>query len=315
MESHELLVVGSANADLVIDVKRRPRAGETVQGGDLRTYPGGKGANQAVAAARLGARTALLARVGDDEHGRFLLDSQRRAGVDPAGVLTDPSAPTGVALITVDPSGDNSIVVSPGANGRLTEEDVAAREGLFAGVGVVCLQLEVPGATVVAAARTARAHGARVVLNPSPVEQLPPDLLELCDVLVLNEHEASVLLDADGDRSPAEQAAALRELGPREVVITLGAEGAWVSPADREGRKVPGVAVRPVDTTGAGDSFTGALAWRLALGEDLETGVRFATVVGAVSVTREGAQQSFPTSDEVEALRDQANSRGPEATA
>ncbi|MFH8979610.1 ribokinase [Streptomyces varsoviensis] len=296
---YDLLVVGSANADLVIGVERRPRAGETVLGSDLATHPGGKGANQAVAAARLGARTALLARVGDDAHGRLLLDAQRAAGVEVGGVLVG-GAPTGVALITVDPSGDNSIVVSPGANARLSPEDVRASAGLLAAARVVSLQLEIPLDTV---AETVRAVGpeTRVVLNPSPPAPLPDDVLAACDPLVVNEHEARYLLDghpAGAGDDPGAWAAALLERGPRSVVVTLGAAGALLADGDGPAVHVPGIEVAAVDTTGAGDAFTAALAWRLGVGDGLEAAVRLATRVAAAAVTRAGAQESYPAAGE-----------------
>ncbi|MFI2640254.1 ribokinase [Streptomyces sp. NPDC018610] len=301
MHDYDLLVVGSANADLVIGVERRPAAGETVLGSDLAVHPGGKGANQAVAAARLGARTALLARVGDDAHGRLLLDSQRAAGVDPAGVLVG-GAPTGVALITVDPSGDNSIVVSPGANGRLTPKDVRAAAGLVRSARVVSAQLEIPLETVVEAVRRL-ADGSRFVLNPSPPRELPPELLEACDPLIVNEHEAKVILGGDGvGDDPEDWARALLARGPRSVVVTLGAEGALVASADGAAVRVPSVKVDAVDTTGAGDAFTAALAWRLGAGASLAEAATYAARVGAVAVTRRGAQESYPTADEVEAV-------------
>ncbi|MEU5800737.1 MULTISPECIES: ribokinase [Streptomyces] len=298
---YDLLVVGSANADLVVGVERRPGPGETVLGTDLVVHPGGKGANQAVAAARLGARTALLARVGDDAHGRLLRASQQEAGVDTGGVLVG-GAPTGVALITVDPSGDNSIVVSPGANARLTPDDVRAAGPLFASARVVSVQLEIPLDTV---AETARAlgPGARLVLNPSPPAPLPGEVLAACDPLVLNEHEArSILGDGAGD-TPEGWARGLTALGPRSVVITLGAEGALVSDSRTgEAVRVPSPRVAALDTTGAGDAFTAALAWRLGLGEELTEAAAFAVRVGAAAVTKEGAQASFPTAEEVSAL-------------
>ncbi len=300
MYDHDLLVVGSANADLVIGVERRPGAGETVLGSDLAVHPGGKGANQAVAAARLGARTALLARVGDDAHGRLLLDSQRAAGVDTAGVLVG-GAPTGVALITVDPSGDNSIVVSPGANGRLTPEDVRAAAGVLHASRVVSAQLEIPLETVVEVVRNL-APDCRFVLNPSPPRPLPQEVLAACDPLIVNEHEAKVILgDAlVGDR-PEDWARTLLAKGPRSVVVTLGAEGSLV--ASSEGvTRVPSVKVAAVDTTGAGDAFTAALACRLGAGASLEEAASYASRVGAAAVTRPGAQESFPTAAEVEAL-------------
>lgn len=309
--TYDLLVVGSANADLVIGVERRPAPGETVLGSDLATHPGGKGANQSVAAARLGARTALLARVGDDAHGRLLLDSQRAAGADTVGVLVG-GAPTGVALITVDPSGDNSIVVSPGANARLTPEDIRAAGSLLAASRVISTQLEIPVETVTEVVRTLPA-ASRFVLNPSPPAPLPPEVLAACDPLVVNEHEARYILgdDAAPADSPADWARALLALGPRSVVITLGAEGALTLTADGKGSPVtaPSPKVDAVDTTGAGDAFTAALAWRIGLGDGLPKAVAYATRVGAASVTRQGAQESYPTADEIAAARAQEEER------
>ncbi|MEV4341176.1 ribokinase [Streptomyces sp. NPDC049590] len=300
MYDYDLLVVGSANADLVIGVERRPAAGETVLGGDLAVHPGGKGANQAVAAARLEARTALLARVGDDGHGRLLLDSLRAAGVDTVGVLVG-GAPTGVALITVDPSGDNSIVVSPGANARLRPEDVRAADGLFRASRVVSAQLEIPLETVVEVVRSL-APGSRFVLNPSPPRELPVEVLAACDPLIVNEHEARVILgDARVGDDPADWARLLLAKGPRSVVVTLGARGALV--CDGSGTAlVPSVKVDAVDTTGAGDAFTAALAWRLGAGAGLAEAAAYAARVGAAAVTRRGAQESYPTAAEVGAL-------------
>jgi len=299
MYDYDLLVVGSANADLVIRVERRPAAGETVLGSDLVVHPGGKGANQAVAAARLGARTALLARVGDDGHGRLLLQSQRAAGVDPAGVLVG-GAPTGVALITVDPSGDNSIVVSPGANARLAPEDVRAASGLLHASRVVSAQLEIPLETVVEVVRRLP-PGTRFVLNPSPPRPLPAEVLAACDPLIVNEHEARVIAGGELDGSPEDWAAALLALGPRSVVVTLGAEGALVATGEAMTR-IKSVKVDAVDTTGAGDAFTAALAWRLGAGSSLPDAAAYAARVGAAAVTRPGAQESFPTAEEVESL-------------
>ncbi|MFJ6560721.1 ribokinase [Streptomyces sp. NPDC091412] len=300
MYEYDLLVVGSANADLVTRVERRPAAGETVLGSDLAVHPGGKGANQAVAAARLGARTALLARVGDDDHGRLLLDSQRAAGVDTVGVLVG-GAPTGVALITVDPSGDNSIVVAPGANGRLTPDDVRAAGALLRASRVISTQLEIPLETVVEVVRNL-APGSRFVLNPSPPRPLPPELLTACDPLIVNEHEAQVILDgSEAGDTPEGWARDLLALGPRSVVITLGGEGALVASADGVAR-VPSVKVDAVDTTGAGDAFTAALAWRLGAGATLEEATAYAARVGAIAVTRRGAQEAYPTAAAVDAL-------------
>ncbi|WP_030379881.1 MULTISPECIES: ribokinase [unclassified Streptomyces] len=300
MYDYDLLVVGSANADLVIGVERRPAAGETVLGSDLAVHPGGKGANQAVAAARLGARTALLARVGDDGHGRLLLDSQRASGVDTVGVLVG-GAPTGVALITVDPSGDNSIVVSPGANARLTPADVRAAGSLLHASRAVSTQLEIPLETVVEVVRNLP-DGTRFVLNPSPPQALPREVLAACDPLIVNEHEARVVAGDALGGTPEEWAAALLARGPRSVVVTLGAAGAVVADGTGAPVRVPSVRVDAVDTTGAGDAFTAALAWRLGAGASLAEAAAYAARVGAAAVTRAGAQASFPTAEEVAAL-------------
>jgi ribokinase len=288
--AYDVVVVGSVNADLVVSVDRRPAAGETVLGSDLATHPGGKGANQAVAAARLGGRVAFVGRAGTDGHGDLVRAALRGDGVDLTHLATT-DAPTGVALITLGPDGDNSIIVSPGANARVSEDDVAAARASFAAAPVVSLQLEIPLPAVVAAARTAADAGARVVFNLSPAAGVPDDLLALCDPLVVNEHEAEFL----GATGPA----GLLARGPRSVVITRGAKGAVV--ADGSGvTEVPSPAVKVVDTTGAGDAFTGALSLRLARGDGLADAARFAARVGAAAVRRPGAQSSFPTPEEVE---------------
>ncbi|MCO5991812.1 ribokinase [Actinoallomurus rhizosphaericola] len=291
-KTYDVLVVGSVNADLVVRVDRRPAAGETVLGSDLATYPGGKGANQAVAAARLGGRVAFLGRVGTDGQGDFLRNALRGDGVDIAHLITTPG-PSGVALITVGPEGDNSIIVSPGANGRVTEEDVAAAGPLFAAASVVSLQMEVPLDAVLAAARAAEGAGARVVFNLSPPAAVPDELLALCDPLVVNEHEAAFL----GASDPV----GLLARGPRSVVITKGADGAIVADADGV-TEVPSPRVEAVDTTGAGDAFTGALSWRLARGDALADAARFAARVGAAAVRVAGAQSSFPRPADLEEL-------------
>ena len=290
-----VLVVGSVNADLVIGVERRPGAGETVLGSDLATHPGGKGANQAVAAARLGARAAIVGRVGDDSFGPFLRGVLDREGVATGQLRTVPG-PSGVALITVDPAGDNAIIVSPGANARLDAAGIAAARPEFEAAGVVCAQLEVPLEAVTAAAGLAAAAGARFILNLSPAREVPGSLLAAADPLVVNEHEAAFLLgDAPAGKlgDPGEQARALLALGPESVVITLGAHGAYTADA-AGGGAVPSPQVTVVDTTGAGDAFTGALAWRLSLGDPLASAAALAARVGAAAVTAHGAQGSYP---------------------
>ncbi|MGY5123811.1 ribokinase [Streptomyces nigrescens] len=299
---YDVLVVGSANADLTVRVDRRPGAGETVLGTDLVESAGGKGANQAAAAARIGGRTALLARVGGDAYGELLLGAQRAAGTDVTPVIVDGTARTGTAMIIVDPDGDNSIVVSPGANAALTPQDVAAAKDTIAASAVVSLQLEIPMESVRAAAAAAEQAGTRVVLNPSPAPtaDLAPELLSVADPLVVNEHEARQLSGLT-DGTPAQWAQALRDRGARSVVVTLGGDGALVLDASGA-ENVPGVRVKAVDTTGAGDAFTGALATRLARGDALPEAARFAVRVGAAAVTKPGAQPSYPTRAELEVL-------------
>lgn len=308
-----LLVVGSVNADLVVRVPRHARPGETVLGGDLAVHSGGKGANQAVAAARLGGHVAFAGRVGGDAYGPMLLDGLRAEGVDTSFVATD-DGPTGVALITVDADGENAITVAPGANGRFTPAHVAALEPALRRARVVSLQLEIPHATVAEVMRRSADAGTRVVLNPSPGPwTLSAHALRVCDPLVLNEHEAAsgVLpteaaatpphTEEDVPAEPLERAhravLALRATGaePRSVVVTLGAAGAVCAEDGGELVYVPAPSVRAVDTTGAGDAFTGALAWRLALGDPLADAVGYAVRVGAAAVTAEGAQASYPT--------------------
>jgi ribokinase len=298
-----VVVVGSANADLVVAVQRRPGAGETVLGGDLRVLPGGKGANQAVAASRLGAATAFVGRVGADPHGELLLESLRSAGVDTSAVRRD-DAPTGVAVVMVTPGGENSIVVAPGANARVTVAD--ARREVVEQAAVLLLQREIDPAVSLAAAELCRGL---VVLNLAPSGPVPAPLLERTDVLVVNEHEAADLLAPPGGPGPADLAAPpediarrLRLLGPRAVVVTLGGAGALG--VDGAGSyRIPAPQVEVLDTTGAGDAFTGALGWRLAGGDDLPSALAVAVQVGAFAVTGHGAQPSFPAAADLAALR------------
>lgn len=299
----DVTVVGSINADLVIRVPRPAAVGETILGEDLAVHPGGKGANQAVAVARLGGSVGLVGAVGSDAHGALLLDSLRGAGVRTDRVRRL-GRPTGVALITVYRDGDNSIVVSPGANAAVTADDVAEAAELLGRAAVCCLQCELDGGTVAAAAREARGAGTRVVLNLAPPALLPADVLALADPLVVNEHEARYLLGAVGRRSgdAPPDTRSLRALGPASVVLTLGAAGALVDDGDGDPVRLPAPRVRAVDTTGAGDAFTGALALRLARGARLADAAGYAVRVASASVRHPGAQGSFPTAEEVDAL-------------
>ncbi|WP_432849011.1 ribokinase [Amycolatopsis sp. CA-161197] len=286
-----VLVVGSANADLVVPVDRRPAGGETVLGGDTVLSPGGKGANTAVAAGRLGADVALLGAVGSDPYGALLRDSLAGAGVSTA-FLRVVDRPTGIAYITVTPDGENSILVSPGANSALTPADITPEA--LAGAAVVVLSLEVPLPTVEHAVQRASDAGAKVLLNLSPAARLSPSTLAAVDVLLVNEHEAAYLL-GPADADPRK----LLDLGPRAAVVTLGAKGAAVVTPDGV-TEVPSPPVTAVDTTGAGDAFAGALAASLAEGTTLPDAARRAARVAALSVTRAGAQPSYPTLDDLE---------------
>lgn len=281
----EVLVVGSANADLVVEAQRRPRGGETVLGGDTRVSPGGKGANTAVAAARLGADVALLGALGDDGNGRVLLESLRAAGVR-TDLLSTVDRPTGVAYITVTPDGENSILVSPGANGAL---DPAGIGGVLGGARVVVASMEIPLPAVRRAITAGARAGATTVLNLSPVAEVGAEVLAALEVLLVNEHEAAWLLGA-----PDSDPRGLLELGPRAAIVTTGARGCLVlTEAGRTEIEAP--QVTPVDTTGAGDAFAGALASALAAGADLAAAAGEACRVAASSVTRQGAQPSYPT--------------------
>jgi ribokinase len=281
-----VLVVGSANADLVVTVDRRPGPGETVLGSDTEVLPGGKGANTAVAAAKLGARVSLVAAIGDDMHGRMLLESLRLAGVDTESIHRS-QRPTGVAYIFVTPDGENSILVSPGANSALTADDVRIGD-----CKVLAASLEVPVPTIERAVAVAAERGIRVVVNVSPLAKLSPETLAVLDPIVVNEHEAAGLLGADADPRR------LLELGPRSAVVTLGARGVLVIEPGGV-REIESPQVEAIDTTGAGDAFTGALAAKLAEGAELVEAARFAVKVAAISVTRRGAQPSYPTVTEL----------------
>ncbi|QIN77647.1 ribokinase [Rubrobacter marinus] len=295
-----VFVVGSINQDFVLRLERRPEPGETVTGAELSLFPGGKGANSAVAAARLGARVAMLGRVGEDAFGADLVRNLREAGVDTTHVGSVPGVPTGSAFITVTPDGENAIVVSPGANRSFGPREVdAAAEDLRA-AGVLVAQLEVDAGAVGRAARAVMGAGGRFLLNFAPPREVPEGILALADPLVVNEHEARFLLGEAGGE-PEAAVEGLLGRGPRSVVVTLGAEGALLA-AGGSTRRFGAPEVEAVDTTGAGDAFVGALAARLAGGDGLEEAVPYAVLAGAAAVTREGAQGSLPTPEEVEGL-------------
>lgn len=305
-----IVVVGSLNADLTIYTQRLPGPGETLQGEGFSVNPGGKNANQAVAAGRLGADVALLGAVGNDANGAMLLASCTAAGVDVSPIRTVEGIETGVAVVTVDAAGENSIVISPGANGTVTPADVEAASGLFEGASVVCLCLEVAPETVAAAARAGHDAGATVVLNLSPYAPITPELAAATGVLLVNAHEASQFLDGAG--IPAADAPAVvwepvaerfAARGLDRVVVTLGADGSVVlDRTDDAGAPVTRIAptrVVAVDTTGAGDAFTGAVATRLASGDRLADAAAYASVAAALATTKKGTQAAYPHAAEV----------------
>ena len=292
-------VVGSINMDLVVRSPRFALAGETILGHTFHTIPGGKGANQAVAARRMGAEVAMIGRVGGDEFGSTLRGNLDAEGIDTSRVQVTEGESSGVALITVDDNGENTIIVVPGANGRLTVEDTDGSLGLIAGAGILLMQLEIPLPVVERAARIASEGGARVILNAAPARSLSQGLLSLVDYLVVNESEALLVAGASGV-SPEEAARTLQAAGVRNVVVTLGSEGSLLVPAEGESVSVPAFRVRPVDTTAAGDGFAGAFAVALADGVPAAEALRWGNAAGAVAVTREGAQPSLPTRSEVE---------------
>jgi ribokinase len=285
--------------DLVGTAPTLPRPGETVLGHGFRTVPGGKGANQALAAARAGGKCAFVGAVGDDVFGTALRETLAESGVDTLGLRTVPGS-SGVALIVVDDAGENTIVVAPGANGtldRLTSADRVA----VADADVLLCQLEVPGSVVLAAAQVARKAATRVVLNAAPARSLPTELLSTVDLLVVNEGEGAAIAGSGSGDSPGVLLDRLLELVPR-VVLTLGAAGAAY--ADREGKRVtvPAPRVRAVDTTAAGDAFTGAFAVAWAQGRPVVDALRWACAAGAVCAQRVGASSALPCRADIDAL-------------
>jgi len=299
----DVVVIGGCNMDLVVQAQRLPRAGETVLGERFFVAPGGKGSNQAVAAARLGAATAFVGRVGADDFGARLREMLQQEGVDVRCLLTDPHEPTGIAQITVDAGGENTIVVASGANARLDAADIAAARPTLHGARAVLLQLESPIAALGRAAEIAAAAGARVVLSVGPARAVPPDLLRRASVLVANQREIGQMAGREArDLAAVERAArALLEQGVQAVVTTLGAKGALVVDADGA-RSVLGFPVRAVDTVGAGDAFTAGLTVACAEGRSLDEATRVGNACGALAATRAGAQPSMPRRAEVEAL-------------
>ncbi|MFJ4287708.1 ribokinase [Paenarthrobacter nicotinovorans] len=311
MSTSGIVVVGSLNADLTIYTERLPQPGETVHGNGFAVNPGGKSANQAVAASKLGGKVTLIGAVGEDSNGTMLLESTANAGVDVSRVRRSDTA-TGVAVISVDANGENSIIISAGANGTLAPADVDF--AAFRDAAVVCLCLEVGIDTVVAAAQAGHDAGATVLLNLSPYAEVPELLAGLSDVLLVNAHEAALFLGSEADIPSADANAEAWEpvrsqfadRGLQRVLVTLGSQGSVVLDSLARGEQLTRIAptrVSAVDTTGAGDAFTGAVAARLAAGDSLVDAASFASVAAALAATKKGTQAAYATLEEVEAAR------------
>ena len=291
-----IIVFGSINMDLVAKTPRLPVAGETLQGYQFFTAPGGKGANQAVASSRLGIPTYLVGRLGNDDFGNQLRRGLQEAGVHTDGIVVDEAASSGVAVIAVDDAGENNIIIVPGTNGRVNQQDVERLPNVLAGAAALLLQLEIPLPAVLAAAQAARKLGVPVILDPAPAQgNLLPELYSLVDIITPNEVEASQLVGfpVDGQEAAAMASAELRQRGVSTVIVKLGAQGVFCA-TEEETFFVPAFSVQAIDTVAAGDAFNGGLAAALAEGRCLREAVLWGAAAGAISATKAGAQPSLP---------------------
>lgn len=299
MKAPHIVVIGSLNMDIVIEADRHPQLGETILGSNARFIPGGKGANQAVAAARLGARTTMIGAVGADSFGQEILKSLDIDGVSRNSVKIMDGSSTGIASIFLS-NGDNSIVVVPGANHQLLPEDIDNYDDIIQDADILLLQLEIPLETVCHAAKKAKWHGKTVILNPAPAQTLPSELLKNVDYITPNRSELSLLtgINTEGDELEVAMRS-LMQMGVTNVVTTLGADGSAFLEKSSTLQKVPGYRVPVIDTTGAGDSFNAGLAYWLVSRGSLEQSVSFAAKASALAVTRFGAQAGMPSLEEV----------------
>jgi ribokinase len=297
---NRILVIGSSNTDMVIKTEKIPLPGETILGGTFLMNPGGKGANQAVSATRLGGKVTFITKRGNDLFGNQTIGLLMREGIDSKYVVKDMDHPSGVALITVDSSGENSIVVAPGSNGHLLQDDIPAKIFETKKYSILLLQLEIPVATVEYAAIKAMENGIKVILNPAPAQPLPDSLLRNTWLLTPNEIEAETLTGISiNNVSTCDKAASvLIDRGVKNVIITLGETGVYVK-SDSFSALIPGIKVKAIDTTAAGDVFNGALAVALSEGLDMKEAVTFANKAASISVTRMGAQASAPYRNEL----------------
>ncbi len=303
MKNLKIVVIGSANTDMIIKMERIPKPGETILGGKFHTAAGGKGANQAVAAARAGGNVTFVARVGDDMFGQQAIKGFKKDNINVENVLTDDSEPSGVALIFVDDNGENSIAVASGANAQLSVKDVENARNVILDADILLMQLETPLDTIRAAAKIAHENGCQIILNPAPAQILDDKLLSMLDILTPNETEAELLtgIKVTDIESAKNAGKALLDKGLKTVIITLGSQGALLVTAN-ETELIEGFKVDAVDTTAAGDTFNGILAVGLAEKKNLKEAIRFANAAGALSVTKLGAQPSAPSHQEIELL-------------
>lgn len=296
-----VIVVGSLNMDLVVRAPKIPRPGETVLGTDFTQIPGGKGANQADACSKLGADTKMLGAVGKDTMGSFLKESLKKDGVDVEKVLEKKDYPTGIAAIVVEDSGNNAITVAPGANSQFTTKDLAEMESVFQNADVLLVQLETPVETVREALKLAKKHNVTTILNPAPAALLDDEIFSLVDILTPNETELELLsgLPSTTDDEVKKAGQQLIEKGVSQLIVTLGSKGSMHIAKDFS-KTYPAYSVKAIDTTAAGDSYNGALAVSLSNGASIDESIIFATKVGAMTVTKPGAQTSLPLLSEVE---------------
>jgi len=301
MASKHIVVVGSSNMDLVAKAPRIPVPGETLTGTDFFIAPGGKGANQAVAAAKLGANVIFVAKLGKDVFAAKSLENFESVNINTKHIEQLDDVPSGTAVITIDDDGQNVIIIIPGANAKLTPADVDKAEADIANAAVVVAQLEVPIETVEQATKVANKNNVPFILDPAPAKPLSDELLELVDIIKPNETEAEILtgIKVTDETTAAEAADALLAKGVKTVIITLGEKGLMLASKETK-EMIPGNKVEAVDTTAAGDAFTGSLAYGLANGSSIKDAAAYANVVAAISVTRYGAQPSMPTKDEVD---------------
>ncbi len=294
----KILVIGSANADLTIHADRMPYLGETITGRDFSVNCGGKGANQAVAVAKLGGNASFLGAVGNDANGKMLLDNLRKEKVEFEGIITE-NTPTGTASITVV-NADNFIILDQGANGEMTKEIIREKENIIAESDYIILQLEIPAEAVLESAKIAKKHGKTVVLNPAPFCEMPEELYSLIDVFIPNEHEAKLMtgVELTDEKSYKKAIGIIKSKGIKTAIITLGHKGC-VYNIGEEIFETPAIKVNAVDTTSAGDSFIGALITKLSKGDNIHNSIAYATKVSSITVTRMGASSSIPYENEV----------------